>query len=47
VRRCYDVAKPHVEHLLACDRRKNALIKPGNTRERIETRLALRNAFRY
>jgi transposase len=34
----HDLLKPHVEHVLVCDPRKNALIKAGNKSDRIDAR---------
>ena len=34
----YDLLKPHVAHLIVCDRRKNALLKAGNKSDQIDPR---------
>src|SRR5258708_39867798 len=34
----YDLLKPHVTEALACDPRKNALLKTGNKSDRIDAR---------
>jgi Transposase len=34
----YDLLKPHVAHLIVCDPRKNALLKAGNKKDRIDPR---------
>src|SRR5260370_31810422 len=39
----YDLLKPHVAHLIVCNPRKNALLKHGNKRDKIDARkLAVR-----
>jgi hypothetical protein len=34
----YDLLKPHVAKLVVCNPRKNALLKPGNKRNKIDAR---------
>ena len=34
----FDLLRPHVNELLVCDPRKNALLKAGNKRDRIDAR---------
>jgi hypothetical protein len=34
----HDLLKPHVSHLVACDPRKNALLKDGSKSNRIDAR---------
>lgn len=34
----YDLLQPHVTHVVVCDPRKNALLKDGNKRDRIDAR---------
>ena len=43
--RLYDLLKPHVDKLVVCNARKNALLKDGNKSDRIDARKLWRRSF--